>query len=104
MIVEHALTRGVMFEPGKYAVDSMAFESGERCITDEELAERGGWSGSAWAGTSANGAVTITKVTASTVEGTFDVATFDGQVLKGTFVAPICESVPVTEKVACCPR
>lgn len=104
MTIEHPLAEGVPFEPGKYAVDSMRFESGERCITEEELAERGGWSGPGMAGMSANGAVTITKRTASTVEGTFDVATVDGGVLKGTFVAPICESVPVAEKVACCPR
>jgi hypothetical protein len=92
------------FEPGTYAVESIQAEAGERCITEEELVQRGGWSGTAGAGASVSGNVTITNRTATMVEGTFHVVAHDGKVMQGTFAAPICEHLPVTEKLTCCVR
>jgi hypothetical protein len=84
--------------PGTFKPFRFTQESGMACLADNEF----GNTGTANGGGSARGTITITAKSATLVEGTVAVTSFNGRKTTFGFSAPICAPLAADATPTCC--
>ena len=83
---------------GSFKPSRFSQESGLACLAENQFGNTGTASG----GGSARGTVTITAKTATLVEGTVSLTSFNGEKTSFGFSAPICAPLAADAQPTCC--